>query len=167
MLAAREIIALVASHFPHSNSNPRGIDTITPSFILGVALVIAGSSLRLLCFREMGVHFTFKLSLRPDHKLIRTGPYSIVRHPAYTGGQMALLGGLLTFMGSGSWWYTGAGYTTKMGMVLGGSYAASVVSLVYGVVRGAKEDEYLRREFGEEWERWARDVPYRYIPFVI
>lgn len=39
--------------------------------------------------------------------------------------------------------------------------------LGYALLRGAKEDMYLRREFGEEWERWAKDVPYQYIPFVV
>lgn len=148
MLAAREIVALVALHLSHYKVDPnegpsQGIGTITPTFFFGAFLVLIGASIRLVCF-----HYTFKLSLRSDHKLVRTWPYSVIRHPAYAGGQMLLLGGLLTLMGIGSWWYSGAGYTTKTGMVLGGSHAMSVMVLGYASVRGAKEDVYLRREFG-------------------
>lgn len=172
MLAAREIVTLVALHLAHSKFDPNGIlmqaiDVITPTFVVGTCLVLIGASIRFVCFHKLGVHYAFKLSLRSDHKLVRTWPYSIVRHPAYAGGQMLLFGGLMTLMGSGSWWYSGAGYTTKVGTVLGGSYAMSVMVLGYASVRGAKEDVYLKSEFGEEWDRWARDVPYRYIPFVV
>ncbi|EIM86326.1 uncharacterized protein STEHIDRAFT_58595 [Stereum hirsutum FP-91666 SS1] len=150
-----------------SPSSLEDIATITPTFILGMALILAGASIRFLCFREMGVHFTFQISLREKHKLVRTGPYSIVRHPAYTGGHMTILGGLLTLTGHGSWLYCGAGYSEKIGRVLCGNYCASVMVLAYALLRGAKEDVYLRREFEEEWEEWARDVPYMYIPFVV
>lgn len=29
-----------------------------------------------------------------------------------------------------------------------------------------QEDEYLRKVFKEEWEQWARKVPYRLLPGV-
>ncbi|KAH8809481.1 hypothetical protein DL96DRAFT_1536181 [Flagelloscypha sp. PMI_526] len=34
------------------------------------------------------------------------------------------------------------------------------------IMRTAEEDLILRREFGEQWERWAKLVPYRLIPFI-
>jgi protein-S-isoprenylcysteine O-methyltransferase Ste14 len=33
-------------------------------------------------------------------------------------------------------------------------------------MRGAKEDVYLKAQFGEQWERFAKQVPYRYIPGI-
>ncbi|KAF9022797.1 hypothetical protein BDZ89DRAFT_1115344 [Hymenopellis radicata] len=34
------------------------------------------------------------------------------------------------------------------------------------ISRMKKEDEMLREAFGEQWENWRRDVPYRMIPKV-
>ncbi|KAF9022890.1 hypothetical protein BDZ89DRAFT_187014 [Hymenopellis radicata] len=65
--------------------------------------------LRLLCYREMGKMFTFELAQRQDHKLITTGPYSIVRHPSYTGSVLAFAGSAVCLLGRNSWmWESGA-----------------------------------------------------------
>jgi protein-S-isoprenylcysteine O-methyltransferase Ste14 len=29
------------------------------------------------------------------------------------------------------------------------------------------EDEMLHEQFGQEWEDWARRVPYQVVPFVM
>ncbi|CAF4350854.1 unnamed protein product, partial [Rotaria sordida] len=31
----------------------------------------------------LGAFFTFELTIRSTHKLIKTGPYAYVRHPSY------------------------------------------------------------------------------------
>ena len=33
--------------------------------------------------------------------------------------------------------------------------------------RAEVEDQVLRKEFGKEWEEWARKVPYKFIPYLI
>jgi len=38
-----------------------------------------------------------------------------------------------------------------------------VVSIL---MRAPREDELLRRQFGEKWEAWAEKVPYRVFPGV-
>ena len=35
------------------------------------------------------------------------------------------------------------------------------------VVRAEVEDQVLRKEFGNEWEEWARKVPYSFIPYLL
>jgi len=35
------------------------------------------------------------------------------------------------------------------------------------VCRAEVEDQVLRKEFGKEWEEWARKVPYKFIPYLI
>ena len=32
--------------------------------------------------------------------------------------------------------------------------------------RTKTEDDLLKREFGEQWEQWAKKTPYRVVPFV-
>jgi protein-S-isoprenylcysteine O-methyltransferase Ste14 len=138
---------------------------ITSPFVFGAGLIIAGALIRLRCFREMGRHFTFALSLRDNHTLITTGPYAVVRHPAYTGGNMTVLGAVLTLMYDGSWWFAG-GYATAWGRFLALNFIVSGLLVVRACLRGHKEDDYLKTSFGEQWERFEKQVPHRYIPGV-
>ena len=41
-----------------------------------------GSSLRLWCFKCLKEFFTFHVTIKKDHKLITTGPYSLLIHPS-------------------------------------------------------------------------------------
>src|SRR5215210_2787361 len=69
-------------------------------FIAGVLVVILGSMLRRYCWRTLGEYFTGDVRVRPDQPVIRSGPYRLVRHPAYTGGMMMYIG---TGLALGSW----------------------------------------------------------------
>ena len=42
--------------------------------------------------------------------------------------------------------------------------AAEVVALF---ARAPREDVTLRKRFGREWDDYRKDVPYRFIPYVI
>ena len=79
--------------------------TPSPLFILGVAAVASGAILRVRCFKALGQFFTFELSIHPSHTLVTTGPYSVVRHPSYTGIYLTLLGGTLVGLSPGTWLY--------------------------------------------------------------
>jgi protein-S-isoprenylcysteine O-methyltransferase len=59
---------------------------------LGIALFAAGLAIRWYAIIHLGRFFTVNVSIAADHRLIDTGPYRIVRHPAYTGALMAFLG---------------------------------------------------------------------------
>lgn len=126
-----------------------------------------GALFRLASYRELGRFFTWELSVKKDHHLVTTGPYSIVRHPAYLGNIFISTGALITFLGPGSWYNEGGWLSTT------GGKALAVVWVVYNAwvaiglsSRVGKEDEVLRDQFPEEWARWAVKTPYRLIPFV-
>lgn len=174
-----EIATIITAQYPTSGISRRILSflngkealshsggNITTPFLIGSALIIAGANIRFRCFKTMGERFTFAMALRDSHKLCTSGPYSIVRHPGYTGGLMNTIGAILTLMCSGSWWF-GGGYSTPIGMVLG---VICFIVGVYGALaftRGKKEDEFLKREFGTQWDDWAKNVPYRYIPGIV
>ncbi|KAJ7467462.1 hypothetical protein FB451DRAFT_1560669 [Mycena latifolia] len=139
--------------------------SLTNTFVLGTSLVVAGASIRLRCFRELGWHYTFALTLRDDHALITTGPYAVVRHPAYTGGIMMIIGAALALLGPGSW-LSAAGYTTPWGALLASNFVSLAAIFMYSCTRGAKEEAYLAKTFGQKWERFVRDVPCRYFPGI-
>ena len=51
-----------------------------------------GGLIRYKCYRALGTMFTFEMSIRKDHMLVTSGPYSIVRHPGYTGIFLVVIG---------------------------------------------------------------------------
>jgi protein-S-isoprenylcysteine O-methyltransferase Ste14 len=63
----------------------------------GLLLMVAGISVRWLAIRTLGKYFTGKVSILEDHRLVRTGLYRHVRHPAYAGALMAYFGFGLSF----------------------------------------------------------------------
>ncbi|KAG1779990.1 hypothetical protein EV702DRAFT_1266900 [Suillus placidus] len=83
----------------------RGIQDmpINGHILLGTALiqVVAGGFLRWWCFCTLGRFFTFKLSVRQEHKLVTTGPYAVrvVRHPSYAGTLLRSMGMLMFIPG--------------------------------------------------------------------
>ncbi|KAJ7254984.1 hypothetical protein B0H12DRAFT_1016636 [Mycena haematopus] len=139
--------------------------TFTRSFILGAALSLAGTALRLYCYRVLRNFFTFELGIRVDHHLIITGPYAVVRHPSYSGALLAGTGAVLCSLAPGAWAVECAGLLGPRGLaalwVVGFSFAGIGLR-----TRMRKEDEMLRGRFGKEWEEWAARVPYRIVPGV-
>ncbi|PPQ93792.1 LOW QUALITY PROTEIN: hypothetical protein CVT25_013501 [Psilocybe cyanescens] len=108
----------------------------TYTFFLGTCMAIAGSSIRLACFRALGRLFTFEMSIRKNHRLVIDGPYSVVRHPASPF--------------DGVW----------------DTALAEQHMVVALLLRMSKEDEQLKKNFGREWNEWKNSVPYKLIPFV-
>lgn len=67
---------------------------------VGVALVAAGIALRRWSVATLGRFFTTTVEIQPDHQVIETGPYVLVRHPSYLGGLLSVVG---IGLGLGDW----------------------------------------------------------------
>ncbi|NMC19566.1 MAG: DUF1295 domain-containing protein, partial [Thermogutta sp.] len=78
---------------------------------------------------------------RKDVRLIQDGPYSVMRHPLY----------FFSFLG-----FLGAGLAMES-LVLTGTMVTIFFLTHMPVIR--REEDRLRRLFGEEYERYARGVP--------
>ncbi len=138
----------------------------TPSFAVGAALICLGAYIRVICFRHLGRQFTFQLSIRKDHRLITDGPYSIVRHPSYSGAVLQVLGMVICLCGPSSW-LREIGIHTRIGRVIGAIVGLIVATATYGgIARTFKEDIVLRNTFKGEWEQWAKKTPYRLFPYI-
>lgn len=61
--------------------------------ILGAAMIVTGLLFRAWSVSTLGKYFTATVQIVDDHKLVRSGPYRIVRHPSYTGAFLALTAG--------------------------------------------------------------------------
>jgi protein-S-isoprenylcysteine O-methyltransferase Ste14 len=150
-----------------SNLKPSDL-SMSPLFFLGVVTTVSAAWLRLACYREMKAMFTFQVTLRDNHKLIKSGPYAFVRHPGYTALVLLMAGLSFIELSSGSWWSTSMPYrSTILGnsLVLAWSYA--IVQFLFVCARAPEEDKLLKGKFGKEWEEYAAEVPFRFVPGII
>lgn len=179
-LAVAEATILLAQQLPPHSFLPRvvsellqvpGLDCLslrpTATSVVGSLFAIVGGQIRVQCFQTLGRLFTFELAIREGHKLVTTGPYGVVRHPSYTGGIMVVIGNLMLLYGGGSFFVESG----LLGSVWGKALAALVTLEMcwlsgLQVYRTVSEDTFLRKQFGEQWDEWAQQTPYRLIPWL-
>jgi protein-S-isoprenylcysteine O-methyltransferase len=78
--------------------NARGIGSIAlPDWVawLGVALMVSGMALRIWANRVLGVYYTRTLRIQSGQRVVRAGPYRLIRHPGYAGALLMWLGAIL------------------------------------------------------------------------
>ena len=117
-------------------------------FLLGVAyLVFSRPTLRLLiaggAVAAAGVALRAFAAghLAKNQKLATSGPYAYTRNPLYLGSALMGVGFALA---GGSW-------------ILALACLVLFAAIYWPVIR--REEEYLRREFGEVYDHYARRVP--------
>lgn len=64
---------------------------------VGLLLLVAGAAIRLAAIWTLGPFYSRRVRLMPHHRLVATGPYAWVRHPAYLGTLLGHLGFVLVF----------------------------------------------------------------------
>ena len=115
--------------------------------IASIVLAPVGTVFGWLAVRHLGKQLRILAGLYPDHELIRTGPYAVVRHPVYaTLFLLMLASGLLL-----AWWPL-----LLLGVIL---YVAGTEIRIHA------EEELLQARFGAAFEDYRRRVP-AYLPFL-
>ena len=110
------------------------------SFALGVLLVWSA-------IRALGRQWRLDAGLNPDHELVRSGPYRVVRHPIYASMLCMLCG-------------------TGLMVAPLPLFAASLAIFLVGTeIRVRVEDSLLASHFGGEFLTYQADVA-AYVPFV-
>ncbi|KAI0725755.1 hypothetical protein C8Q72DRAFT_850339 [Fomitopsis betulina] len=175
-----EVIATLTFYYPspshhiirlltHISLPPSRNTRISPTLLIGTILAATGALIRTRCYRTLGRFFTFQLAMRrtQGQRLCTTGPYSVVRHPSYSGLIMTIAAFSLWTTGPGSWLRESGWLATPLGNVY---FWVQIGVNTYGVasllLRTRIEDEALKKEFGKEWMLWAENVPYRLMPGV-
>ncbi len=59
---------------------------------LAAILILAGIVFRQSAIRALGLFFTQDVAVSAGQAIIQTGPYRLIRHPAYTGTLVSILG---------------------------------------------------------------------------
>lgn len=108
-------------------------------FVIGALLLAAGLSFSVWARLHLGQHWSGHVTLKAGHKLIRTGPYAIVRHPIYTGILLAIVG-------------------TAIAIDQGRGVLALVIAVEANVRKLRLEERWLTEEFGSEYEQYRREV---------
>ena len=69
---------------------------LTGLLVVIVVLVVLGGGFRLWSIVALGQYFRAVVHIQEGHRVVRSGPYRVLRHPSYTGLLVGLLGvGLL------------------------------------------------------------------------
>jgi protein-S-isoprenylcysteine O-methyltransferase Ste14 len=109
----------------------------------GLALYLAGMGLAVAGRLALGSSYrpsaSLGATLAPDHRLVTSGPFALVRHPMYLGLALAAVGAVAIYR---TW-----------------STVLIVMQLPVLIVRARREDELLARTFGEAWSGYAARVP--------
>lgn len=116
-------------------------------FLLGVLLMLLGVALRWYAIWTLGRYFTRDVAVSADQQIVQKGPYRAIRHPAYSG----------TFL-------------TMLGVGLATTNWASLVVLLVCVFLGHLyrvkiEEQALIHAIGEPYVAYMRHTR-RFIPFV-
>ncbi len=64
----------------------------TGLFVSGVVFIILGVALRWYAIRTLGNFFTRDVAVSPNQQVVQRGPYRLIRHPAYSGTFLTMLG---------------------------------------------------------------------------
>ncbi|KAK7444747.1 hypothetical protein VKT23_015064 [Stygiomarasmius scandens] len=155
------------------NSSSSHWDSPMPSTgaLFGYLLIFTGGYIRITSQRLLGKYFTWEISFKEGQKLCTTGPYSLVRHPGYLGLWLIRFG--INFVQSTNSWsglllreclypryaLIGTGFIWE-------NYVFTASLLWWMTFRAKWEDDLMKENFRDEWNRWAQKTRYRIVPFV-
>lgn len=112
---------------------------------VGVLLIAAGLGFSVWARRHLGRNWSSQVVVKADHALVRSGPYSRLRHPIYTGLLLAFLGTAVI-----------------IGEVRG--FLAFVLLLISFAIKSRAEEARMRETF-PEYEGYRRETA-ALIPYV-
>jgi protein-S-isoprenylcysteine O-methyltransferase len=115
--------------------------------LVGLAAMVAGFAIRLAAMRTLARQFTHRVAIVPQHQLVRHGLYRWLRHPAYTGQLVVMLG---------------------LGVAEGSATTVAVAllpALAVMIFRIRLEERVLALHFGEQYRAYAR-ATWRLLPGI-
>jgi protein-S-isoprenylcysteine O-methyltransferase Ste14 len=112
----------------------------------GNVITAAGLGFAVWARLWLGRYWSGIITVKEGHRLIRGGPYRLVRHPIYTGFLMGMLGSAISA-------------ATVDGFL---GFAVIAAALFFKIGR---EEAVLIGEFGEEYRKFKAEVP-ALVPLV-
>ena len=106
-------------------------------FVLGLVLMATGTAVRAWAVVVLGRYFTVEVRVQPGQTVVDRGPYRWVRHPAYTGLIVFLVG-------------VGLALTNWLSLIV-----LAVVPTAGLLVRIRSEERVLLAALGKDYRRYA------------
>jgi protein-S-isoprenylcysteine O-methyltransferase Ste14 len=147
VIAVFVIIGFLNAYLP-AYTDRKGLWTIDGDTIrwLGVALFAAGGALRIWPVFVLGHRFSGLVAIQPEHSLVTSGIYGVIRHPSYLGLLINSLGWSLAFR-------------SGVGVLL------TLLLIPPLLARINAEENLLRSKFGDEYDAY-RSQTWRLIPGI-
>lgn len=114
--------------------------------VLGTVLTVAGVVFAVWSRFYLGTNWSPTVTVKQHHELIRSGPYSVVRHPIYSGFLLAILGTAI---------YVGQ---------LRGLLAVALAAIAWRI-KSLREESFMQDEFGEQYAEYRQKVK-ALVPFI-
>jgi protein-S-isoprenylcysteine O-methyltransferase Ste14 len=114
---------------------------------LGFGLTAAGCAFAVWARLHLGANWSATVTVKKEHELVRSGPYTVVRHPIYSGFLLAILG-----------------TAVALGEVRG--VLALLLAFVGWFTKSQTEEKFMSEQFGPAYVRYRQEVK-RLIPFVL
>ena len=115
--------------------------------VVGLVLMLLGVAVRWWAIAVLGRFFTLDVAVRSAQPVVQTGPYRWVRHPAYSGVLLTLLGVALAL----------ANWASLVATLAGG-----ISGLLYRV---RIEERALQTALGQPYVDYMRSTK-RFVPFL-
>ncbi len=118
-----------------------------PVFFVGIVFMLAGVAFRWYAIWTLGRFFTRSVATHADQKVVQHGPYTLIRHPAYAGTILTMLG-------------LGLAMTNWVSMLV-----LVICNLLGHIYRIYVEEQALRINLGQPYVAYMQHTK-RLIPFV-
>jgi protein-S-isoprenylcysteine O-methyltransferase len=119
--------------------NVRFVPDTPTTAICGLVITAAGIGLAFWARFTLGGNWSSTVTVKEDHRLIRSGPYRMVRHPIYSGILLAALG-------------TAIGY----GMVP--CLIGFAIASIHFWTKWRLEERFMEGQFGAQYVEYQREV---------
>ena len=143
LMSSISVIAPILD-WAYIKTNHSGFSVFT---LLGILMIIIGITFRALAVKYLGKYFTPTVQIKEDHYLFTSGPYSVVRHPSYTGAFFAIIAG-------------GVILESLPGFII-----SCIAMIIAYFVRIRIEEKELIHRFGNEYKRYQQSTK-MIIPYV-
>lgn len=111
---------------------------------IGVVFVAVGLAYAVWARFHLGRLWSAVVTVKAEHRIVKTGPYTITRHPIYTGMLLAVVGTVVA--------------RNTVGALLGGALIATGL-----VLKVRREERMLLDHFGADYQAYQQEVP-RLVP---
>lgn len=125
----------------------RFIPIVPALWCIGLLITALGIFFAIWARYHLGSNWSSIPSVRKDQLLVRTGPYSIVRHPIYTGILFGMIGSAIV-----------------VGQYR--SIIAIILIIIFCWLRIREEEKLMTGEFGKQYDTYKKEIK-TIIPFIL